>query len=58
MLTPVTVAGTIFIIGAAIQAATQNKEMMMAGRFIAGIGIGQMVSGQRPRHQTHARPRS
>lgn len=44
VLMAVTVAGSIFIVGAAIQAATQNKEMMMAGRFIAGIGIGQMVS--------------
>ena len=39
----VTVAGVIFIIGSIIQTATMNKEMMMAGRFFAGLGIGQMV---------------
>jgi len=39
----ITVAGVIFIIGSIIQTAAQNKEMMMAGRFIAGLGIGQMV---------------
>ena len=44
VLTSVTVAASIFIIGAVIQTATQSKEMMMAGRFFAGIGIGQMVS--------------
>lgn len=40
----VTVAAAIFIVGGIIQTATQNKEMMMAGRFIGGIGIGQLVS--------------
>jgi hypothetical protein len=45
VLTPVTVAASIFIIGATIQTATMNKEMMMAGRFIAGLGVGQMVGG-------------
>lgn len=41
--TAITVAGVIFIIGSIVQTAAQNKEMMMAGRFIAGLGIGQMV---------------
>lgn len=41
---PVTVAAFIFIIGSIIQTATMNKEMMMAGRFFAGLGIGQMVN--------------
>lgn len=42
-LIAVTTAAAIFIIGSAIQTATQNKEMMMAGRFIGGIGIGGLV---------------
>jgi hypothetical protein len=37
------VAGIIFVIGGILQTATNGKEMMMAGRFIGGIGIGQMV---------------
>jgi predicted MFS family arabinose efflux permease len=39
----VTVAGIIFLVGGTIQTATQNKEMMMAGRFIGGLAIGQLV---------------
>lgn len=40
----VMVAGIIFCVGGILQTATNGKEMMMAGRFIGGIGIGQMVS--------------
>lgn len=36
----VVVAGVIFIIGGILQTAAQNKEMMLAGRFFAGMGIG------------------
>ncbi|ORX38169.1 general substrate transporter [Kockovaella imperatae] len=37
-----TIAGCIFIVGGVIQTSTQNKEQMMAGRFIAGLAIGQL----------------
>jgi len=40
----VSVAGVTFILGGALQTATPNREMMMAGRFFAGLGIGQLVS--------------
>jgi predicted MFS family arabinose efflux permease len=36
----VVVAGVIFIIGGTLQTACNGKEMMLAGRFIAGMGIG------------------
>lgn len=36
----VVVAGVIFLLGGTLQAACQNKETMLAGRFFAGVGIG------------------
>ncbi|PWN36397.1 general substrate transporter [Meira miltonrushii] len=33
-------SAAIFTFGAILQAAAQNREMMMAGRFITGLGIG------------------
>lgn len=36
----VVVAGVIFIIGGTLQTACNGKEMMLAGRFFAGMGIG------------------
>ncbi|OWZ49870.1 glucose transporter [Cryptococcus neoformans 125.91] len=38
----ITVAGVVFIVGAILQTAAQNKEAMFAGRFFAGIGIGML----------------
>lgn len=32
----------VFIVGAILQTAAQNKEAMFAGRFFAGIGIGML----------------
>ena len=32
------IGAVIFIFGGAIQAGAQNKGMMMAGRFFAGMG--------------------
>jgi len=37
---PVVTAGVIFIIGGVLQTACQNRGMMLAGRFFAGMGIG------------------
>ncbi|KAK9900210.1 general substrate transporter [Cystobasidium minutum MCA 4210] len=38
------IAGCItFIVGGVLQTAAQNIEMMMAGRFFAGAGIGQLA---------------
>ena len=36
------VAALIFLLGGGLQAGAQNRHMMMAGRFFAGCGIGQM----------------
>lgn len=33
----------VFIFGGSIQTAAQNREMMMAGRFFAGFGIGMLA---------------
>lgn len=41
-----TVAAITFLVGGILQTAAQNKEMMMAGRFFAGMGIGQLVSAE------------
>ncbi|MCO5590307.1 hypothetical protein L7F22_044276 [Adiantum nelumboides] len=38
--TAIVISAGIFIFGAILQAAAQNREMMMAGRFITGLGIG------------------
>jgi MFS family permease len=35
-------AAAIFIMGGIMQAACQNKETMLAGRFFAGVGVGAM----------------
>lgn len=35
-------AAVIFIMGGIMQAACQNKETMLAGRFFAGVGVGAM----------------
>ena len=42
----VSIGAVVFLIGGVLQTAAQNKEMMMAGRFFAGIGVGMLVSGQ------------
>jgi predicted MFS family arabinose efflux permease len=36
------IASFIFIIGAAIQTAAKNYAMMIAGRFVAGLGVGSL----------------
>jgi MFS family permease len=38
----ITVYAVVFILGGTLQTAAPNKEMMMAGRFIAGFSIGGM----------------
>lgn len=38
----ITVAAVLFLVGGTIQTAAINKEMMMAGRFFAGMSIGGM----------------
>ena len=40
----VSIGAVVFLIGGVLQTAAQNKEMMMAGRFFAGIGVGMLVS--------------
>lgn len=44
IITEVTVAGGVFIIGGVLQTAAMNKETVFAGRFFAGLGIGMLVS--------------
>jgi sugar porter (SP) family MFS transporter len=38
----ITVGAVIFLVGGVLQTAATNKEMMMAGRFFAGVAIGQL----------------
>lgn len=38
----ITVGAVIFIIGGVLQTAAKDKGMMMAGRFLAGVAIGQL----------------
>jgi predicted MFS family arabinose efflux permease len=40
----VTIGAVIFLLGGVLQTATPNKEMMLAGRFFAGMGIGALAS--------------
>ena len=35
----------VFLVGGILQTAGQNKQMIFAGRFFAGVGIGGLVSG-------------
>ena len=42
----VTLGAATFLLGGALQTGAQNKEMMLAGRFFAGLAIGQLVSPQ------------
>ncbi|KAI7907120.1 general substrate transporter [Cokeromyces recurvatus] len=35
-------ASAVFCIGAAVQTAAQNYDMMIAGRFVAGLGVGSL----------------
>jgi hypothetical protein len=39
----VVVGGIIFILGGILQTAGQNKETILAGRFFAGVGIGNLA---------------
>lgn len=40
--TAIFVGGVWFMLGGVLQAAAQNRGMMLAGRFIAGFAIGQL----------------
>lgn len=40
---PVSVAGAIFLLGGVLQTVCKNRETMLAGRFFAGVGIGELV---------------
>jgi sugar porter (SP) family MFS transporter len=39
----ITVGALIFLLGGALQTGATNKEFMMAGRFFAGVSIGQLA---------------
>jgi predicted MFS family arabinose efflux permease len=43
-LRPVFVGAIIFLLGGVLQTAAVNREMMLAGRFFAGLSIGMLVS--------------
>lgn len=36
------ISSLIFIFGGALQTGARNREMMLAGRFFAGYGIGSL----------------
>ena len=38
------VGAIIFLLGGILQTAAANREMMLAGRFFAGLSIGMLVS--------------
>ena len=39
----VTLGAVTFLLGGSLQTGAQSKEMMLAGRFFAGMAIGQLV---------------
>lgn len=37
------IASVVFVAGAIIMGAAENKEMLMAGRIVVGIGVGEFL---------------